>query len=179
MDLFGRRAVLRNIMLLAGVAALPQGAAGALFEGPASLPPETMKLLRAVADTLIPATETPGAVEAGVVEKFEKMLANWAAPKRRDEILGALQAIDTAARTNAGPGFIELSPADRLKTLGAFDKANIADPGYSKLRELLIQQYYLSEVGATVELHYEHNPGAWEPSIPVTADTRNYGGPGF
>ncbi|MHA4838216.1 gluconate 2-dehydrogenase subunit 3 family protein [Sphingopyxis sp. MSC1_008] len=179
MDQFSRRGVLRNIMLLAGVAAIPHGAAHALFDGPASLPPATISLLSAVADTIIPTTETPGAAEAGVPDRLQKMLANWATPKRRDEILGALQKIDGAARTEAGSTFAALSPADRLKTLKTFDTAHSGDPGYSKLKELVIQLYYLSEAGATVELRYEHNPGAWEPSIPVTAETRNYGGPGL
>lgn len=179
MDQLTRRGMLRNIMLLAGVAAIPHGAANALFTGPASLPPETMALLSAVADTIIPATDTPGAADAGVPEQLQKMLANWATAKRRDEMLGALQAIDTAARTDAGSAFVALSKADQLKTLSTFDKANALNPGYSKFKELVIQLYYYSETGATVELRYEHNPGAWEPSIPVTADTRNYGGPGL
>lgn len=179
MDQLSRRGMLRNVMLLAGVAAIPHGAANALFAGPASLPPETSTLLGAVADTIIPATDTPGAADAGVPEQLQKMLANWATAKRRDEILGALQAIDTAARNDAGSPFAALAPAGRLKTLSAFDKANASNPGYSKFKELVIQLYYFSEAGATVELRYEHNPGAWEPSIPVTADTRNYGGPGL
>lgn len=179
MEQLSRRGMLRNIMLLAGVAAVPHGAANALFTGPASLPAETTALLGAVADTIIPATDTPGAADAGVPEQLQKMLANWATAKRRDEILSSLEAIDAAARTGAGSAFVALSPADRLKTLSAFDKANALSPGYSKFKELVIQLYYYSEAGATEELRYEHNPGAWEPSIPVTADTRNYGGPGL
>ena len=41
-------------------------------------------------------------------------------------------------------------------------------------RRLVFALYYLSEAGATQELRYEHVPGAWEPSIPVTADTRGW-----
>lgn len=32
--------------------------------------------------------------------------------------------------------------------------------------------YYYSQVGATQELRYELVPGAWEPSVPITAATR-------
>jgi hypothetical protein len=164
-----------------------------------------MELLTAVADTLIPATDTPGAVGVGVPEAFNKLVANWASPKRRGELLAALTAIDTKAG-----GFVALPPAKRFEFLDAHDKAGTAPPvttqlkeekdadmagspgytkdaktpaedptpDYAKLKELLVTLYYLSEIGATVELRYEHNPGSWEPSIPVTAETRNYGGPG-
>ena len=36
----------------------------------------------------------------------------------------------------------------------------------------------LSEPGMTQELAYEHAPGAWQPSIPVTPETRPAGGLG-
>lgn len=179
MDSISRRGLLQNIVLLAGLAAIPHGGAHALFQGPATLSRDTMALLTGVSDTLIPATDTPGAADAGVPARMEKLLANWASPSRRSEILGALTAIDKASATASGAAFAASSPAERLEVLKAFDKVNAADPGYAKLKELVITLYYLSEIGATVELRYEHSPGAWEPSIPVTADTRNYGGPGL
>jgi hypothetical protein len=43
---------------------------------------------------------------------------------------------------------------------------------YAALKDLLITSYYLSEPGATVELRYEHVPGVWEASTPMTKDTR-------
>jgi hypothetical protein len=203
-DAVNRRGLLKSIVVLAGVVATP-AAAQALFDGPQSLPGSTMALLTAVADTMIPATDTPGAIGAGVPAAFDKLVANWASPKRRGELLAALAAIDAKAG-----GFAALPPAERLAVLDAHDRASAAPPvatqlkdekdegmagspgytpdakvpaqdptpDYAKLKELLVTLYYFSEAGATVELRYEHNPGAWEPSIAVTADTRNYGGPG-
>lgn len=171
-DALNRRSLLRSIMLLAGVAATPAAGASALFAGPQSLPAPTMSLLSAVADTMIPVTDTPGALAAGVPESFGKLLANWASPEQRTQLLGALEAIDAKAG-----GFVALPPAKRLELLSAHDKAAAADPGYARLKELLVTLYYLSEIGSTVELRYEHSPGAWEPSLPVTAETRNWGGP--
>ncbi|HEV2597859.1 gluconate 2-dehydrogenase subunit 3 family protein [Sphingopyxis sp.] len=172
-----RRSMLRNIMLLAGVAAVPHTSAGALFAGPESLPAPTAKLLAAVADTIIPATDTPGALAAGVPDAFEKLLANWAAPVHRAKLVGALEAIDTKAQGETGTAFAALAPDARFGFLDAYDKANGLNADYAELKELIVTLYYLSEPGATVELRYEHNPGAWEPSIPVTAETRAYGGP--
>jgi hypothetical protein len=47
---------------------------------------------------------------------------------------------------------------------------------YAALKDLLINLYYLSEPGATVELRYEHVPGVWEASTPITAETRAWAG---
>lgn len=171
-DTLDRRSLLRSVMLLAGVASAPAAGARALLAGPESLPAPTMMLLAAVADTIIPVTDTPGAIAAGVPAGFDKLLANWASPAQRTQLLGALQAIDVKAG-----GFAALAPAARLQMLDAYDKANAGDAGYARLKELLVALYYLSEIGSTVELRYEHSPGAWEPSIPVTVDTRNWGGP--
>jgi len=177
MSNFDRRSLLRSIMILAGAAAVPQGAYAALFDGPETLPSETAELLAAVADTMIPQTDTPGALGAGVPGAFDRLLANWASPVRRTELTGALQAIDARSLADKGSAFAALSPEARFELLDAHDRANAENADYAKLKELIVALYYLSEIGSTVELRYEHVPGAWEPSIPVTAETRNYGGP--
>lgn len=171
----GRRGLLQSVVLLAGVVATPAGA-HALFEGPRSLPESTAALLEAVADTMIPETDTPGAVGAGVPAMFDKLLANWASEAQAAQILGALEAIEAEAASTSGTRFTASTAEQRYQVLHAFDQARSSDPGYAKLKELLVTLYYLSEIGSTVELRYEHVPGVWEPSIPVTPETRAYGG---
>ena len=80
-------------------------------------------------------------------------------------------------KASTGSSFVTLPPERRLAVLSRIDTASYTDHGYARLRDLIVSLYYLSEVGSTVELRYEHAPGAWEPSLRVTADTRNYGGP--
>jgi hypothetical protein len=173
----GRRDLLRNALLIVGAGALPVTGAHAFFGGPASLAKETTALLTAVADTIIPATDTPGAAGAGVPAMLDKLLANWASSTQRALILSSLQLIDQKSNVVSGTGFVSLTPGARYSLLSAYDKLPIGDAGYAKLKELVITLYYLSEVGSTVELRYEHSPGAWEPSIPLTSETRAYGGP--
>lgn len=173
----GRRDVMRGMLMLVGATAAMGIAPEAVFAAPESLPAEQMQLLTAVADTIIPQTDTPGAAAAGVPAMLDKLLANWASPAQRTRLLGALDAIDQAAHAKTGMAFAALTPERRYEVLSAFDAKMVKDPGYARLRQLVATTYYLSEAGATIELRYEHAPGAWEPSIPVTADTRNYGGP--
>ncbi|MFM6830069.1 MAG: gluconate 2-dehydrogenase subunit 3 family protein [Novosphingobium sp.] len=138
-----------------------------------------MDLVTAVADTFIPRTDTPGAVDAGVPAQFAAMLAKWAAPATRTAFLARLDAIDVAARGGKGKPFAKLSAKDRLAVLKAYDAANFAAPDYKRLRDLFLILYYNSEPGATVELRYEHAPGAFVPSIPMTAETRAWAGMSF
>lgn len=172
-----RRDFLGALAGILGVSALP---AAAIAANPvASLPKPQMDLVTAVADTFIPRTDTPGAVDAGVPAQFAAMLAKWAAPATRTAFLARLDAIDVAARGGKGKPFAKLSAKDRLAVLKAYDAANFTAPDYKRLRDMFLILYYNSEPGATVELHYEHAPGAFVPSIPMTAQTRAWAGMSF
>lgn len=176
-----RRNLLAVVAGLIGAAALPPSALAAAGAAPspaqAAVDPATRALVAAVADTLIPRTDTPGARDAGVPATFAALLRDWASPARRAACLAALQAIDAAARSTTGSGFARLSAARRTEVLSAHDKARLgSDADYTMTKELLVALYYLSEPGATRELRYEHAPGAWEASIPLTPQTRAWAG---
>lgn len=178
MTTIDRRALLAGVGALIGAASLPASALAAGKErGQRFLAPQLGALVTALADTLIPRTDTPGAVDAGVPAKFDGLMQNWASAARRADLLAALQAVDAAAMAATGKG-LALLPADRrTSVLRAHDAAHLAsDPAYAKLKELLVSLYYLSEPGATRELRYEHAPGAWEASIPLTPQTRAWAG---
>jgi gluconate 2-dehydrogenase gamma chain len=188
-----RRALIQRAMVLVGATAV----AGCDFlpgsGAPAKLGAEQLKLLDVFAATLIPKTDTPGAVEAGVPKVLAQMYADWASDDTRTELSGALDRIDAAARKAAGKGFAELDPAARQAFLAGHDKASlvpvppppgvpkgnpfapvisVVDNGYFKLKELVATLYYASEAALTTELVYEHVPGKWQPSIKITPETR-------
>lgn len=180
MTTIDRRRLLESLGALIGLAVLP-GEALAATAGKARLldRPHTA-LVTALADTLIPRTDTPGAVQAGVPARFDAMLRDWASPAHRAQHLAALAALDTAAKAKTGRAFAALPAAQRKVFLTTYDAENFAaNPAYTKLKELLVHLYYLSEAGATLELRYEHTPGAWEASIPLTPKTRAWSGATF
>ncbi|MDE2597509.1 MAG: gluconate 2-dehydrogenase subunit 3 family protein [Sphingomonadales bacterium] len=168
-----RRSLLEGIAVLVGAAALPASALAAPRKGRRLLDARTTALLAAVADTIIPRTDTPGAVDVGVPARFDALLRDWASPPSRTALTGALAAIDAAAGAR---GFAALSPTARHDLLSAHDRAQARDPGYGRLKGLIVQLYYYSEPGCTQELRYEHAPGAWVPSMPITPETRAWGG---
>lgn len=187
-----RRELLQKALLLVGASLLPLGEQVHADSAPAKtqIEPGQLALITAVADTIIPKTDTPGAVEAGVPRTFAAMLDTWASPTRRSDLIEALGRIDKAAKQQRGRSFTELTPSERHELLAAHDVAALqpakdnssvlspryADPAYAKLKELIVVLFYLSESALTHELVYEHTPGAWKPSVPVTPETRNVGG---
>ena len=198
---FDRRGMLETMAFLLGAAALPAEAlAKPAARAKKFFDAGRMKLLNAVADTMIPQTDTPGALAAHVPAKFDSLLVNWASPARRVELVGALVRIDAAAMAQEKVSFTALSPEKRNALLTALDAAAlknvprkekltgmaammagpaVADPGYAKLRELIILLYFYSEEALTSVLTYEHSPGGWTPSVKVTPQTRNTGGLGM
>lgn len=179
-----RRQILQQALLLTGMAMLPGEALAALSSNPHVLDKPGRALLAAVADTIIPATDTPGALAVGVPGLLETMLVEWASPDHRTLLLATLQRIDKAAAPPDGKGddkgFAALTPDRRYAVLAKIDAASgMSDPGYSLLKQLVTTLYYLSETGSTVELRYEQVPGSWDPSIPVTPETRTQGGAGL
>jgi gluconate 2-dehydrogenase gamma chain len=197
-----RRSLLQSLALLLGVAALPANALAAARKGNSKqgLSVDQFSLLNAIADTMIPATDTPGAVAVGVPRLLDKMLANWASPSRRLALIGAMSEIDTLALTSDKKGYARLDPARRKALLLDHDKAAlkpgpppkeklsallamvagppVANPAYLKLKELVITLYYASEVALTQELIYEHVPGKFVPSLKATPETRPFAGVG-
>lgn len=196
-----RRTLIERAAWLLGAAMVPgEALARPTARARRFLTPARMNLLSAVADTIIPQTETPGALAAHVPAKFDGLLNTWASPQRKLELVAALAKINDAAMAQEKSTFAALSADRRKALLTAYDLAAlrnvpdtrglkgmaammagppVADPGYAKLRELIILLYYYSEEALTTELVYEHSPGGWTPSIKVTPETRNTGGLGM
>lgn len=194
-DNMNRRAMMARIAMLLGVSALPLEALDAATapKRKSAPPAGQLALIAAVADTILPTTDTPGAVAAKVPAKLSGMLTNWASAKTRDEILAALGRIDAAAKTQMGKGFAALTAAERAALLKPHDAAalktvppppgapkaslfapavHVADKGYYRFKDLVIALYYFSEVGTANELAYVHVPGVYKPSVKLTPQSR-------
>ena len=196
-----RRALIARALWLVGASAAASacasvpGAQPALTPAPAAAAPTTLSAaqaatLAAAADTIVPRTDTPGALEVEVPALFAALMDNWAAPATRTALFGALDRVGAL-----GGGFASKGADERKQLLIAFDTAAltpsgapklnpfgpapVVDPAYQRLKQLVLTLYYLSRPALTQELSYTHVPGRWQPSIPVTAATRPYGGPGM
>ena len=129
-------------------------------------------VLDALAETIMPRTDTPGARDALVPQRFDALMQNWASADTQAKFTLLLDEAEAMARAAGANGLAAAPAAKQLELVTAFDRTKLADPAYRKFKNLILSLYYISEPGATQELRYEHVPGAWEPNIPVTADTR-------
>jgi hypothetical protein len=187
-----RRTLLKRIGLAAGAAAwtgetlavqLARAAGGRPDDGgkPQPFPAAHKATLAALCELIIPKTDTPGAIEAGVPAFVADMYAHWMVPAERKTVTDGLAQLDQAARAGHGRGFAACSPAQqgellvpartrakdyRPKSFGL--DGRVADPDapfFFKMRDLVTIGYFTSEAGINGELAYVPVPGRWEGDV--------------
>lgn len=176
-----RRMLLRDLVLMVGGSAvtLPVNLWSMEATKPRFLDDATFALLDEVCELIIPATDTPGARGTGVPIALDTLLRDWASAETQQQIRDLLVELDGIASINGGAPMLQLEPQQRIDILSAFDAEHFRTPPYSTLKGLVLRLYYFSEVGATQELRYEHTPGAWEPEIKITPETRTWASTGY
>lgn len=152
---------------LARAAGAPRGAdIPAISEGPPSVrvfTPVQRAAMSALSDRIIPATDTPGAIAAGVPDFIEKMLADWALPGDRVPIIAGLDAIEARSLRDHGVSVAKATAEqqDALLTLAMNRQLPGADAFFEPVRQLVIAGYYTSEIGMTQEREYLPVPGEY------------------
>ena len=121
-------------------------------------------LVSALSERVMPTTDTPGAIAAGVPAFIEKMLADWASPDDKKPILAGLDAIEARSRTDFKVAADKATPAqqDALLTLAMEDKLPGGKDFFDKFRQLVLTGYFTSEVGITQEREYLPVPGRYD-----------------
>ncbi|MES2898227.1 MAG: gluconate 2-dehydrogenase subunit 3 family protein [Pseudomonadota bacterium] len=178
-----RRAALLNIAALCGLAlsgealaALPKR--GVVYK-PVLLDPEAFKLTAVLAELIIPATDTPGALAAGAHRVIDSVLWLCSPLPDQQRFTQGLAMIDDAARQQHGKKFVALSPARQAALLHALDTGSAPfTPGQRafmvQLKTLTLFAYYTSEIGATRELKYLPVPGGYKGNVPFSTIGRRW-----
>lgn len=133
-----RRAALRRLSLaLGGVATAPLMSGllggcrtperGALADySYQALSEDQQRTLAALVDRIIPATDTPGAAEAGVPQFVDMMLAEWYAPEERTAFLAGLDDVGRRAQADGGAAFADLDEEAQGRLVAALDAETFA-----------------------------------------------------
>ena len=133
-------------------------------------------MVTALAESIIPETDTPGATAAQVNRFVDVMLAEWFDDDDREEFLRVLVALDARSTNTFGAPFLALEEAQQVGLLRQLDAEVTArreaelpteDHFFSRMKWLTMYGYYTSEVGATEELQQVIIPGGYEPCAPV------------
>jgi hypothetical protein len=133
------------------------------------------RLIGLIADAIIPRTDTPGAIDAGVPAYLDAMMASWASDETKTAHRDQLRLIEARLEAIGAGDFAKLEDGPRRDAVAALDAdAFDADPdsevsrGYRQLKSLIASIYYTSEPGATEELHYLLAPGPWVADAPLS-----------
>ncbi len=135
--------------------------------------------VKAMAEMIIPRTDTPGASDVGAAEFIDLMLTEWYDEAERARFLSGLADVDARSQKLFGRDFEDcssLQQSDILTALGSkmveevgeqprpLRRRGVSTPAnfYAMLRHLTLTAYYTSEAGATGELHFEIIPGSYQ-----------------
>jgi glucoside 3-dehydrogenase (cytochrome c) hitch-hiker subunit len=184
-DLVTRREAIRRVSaLLGGVALVGQSAwLAGCATGPRAasdlFSDSDVVLLDEIADTILPATKTPGAKAAGVGPFIAMMVADTYDPGEQALFREGLETLERESRAQNGGGFMASSPAQRVALLERLDReaieymripGNADRPHYFRLiKELTLLGYFTSEIGYTQAMRYAETPGRFDPCITYTA----------
>ncbi len=146
--------------------------------------PAQRKLVAAIAQTIIPRTDSPGAIDAGVPHFIELMVAQWLNDGERSIFNAGLKDIETRIPEEHGKAFDELDGDRQLAVLEALEAAASDSPWYvqgnirrafisdapfiCQIKELTAWGFFTSEVGATTVLRYNVMPMRFDGNTPRT-----------
>lgn len=121
-------------------------------------------LMTALSERVMPTTDTPGAIAAGVPAYIEKLLADWSLPEDRVPIIGGLDLIEARSQADYKLAAAKATPEqqDALLTLAMEDKLPGGGDFFEKFRQLVLTGYFTSEIGITQEREYLPVPGRYD-----------------
>lgn len=167
-----RREALRLATMLLGGAlsasctrALLSGGTGRGTPATPALDAAQLRQVSRAAERIIPRTDTPGAIDAGVPDFIHRIVAEWYTTAERATFLDGLAALDRDAHERFGRIFADLGNAEQDALLAALESPvpprTAPAPIFAQLKELTVLGYYTSEVGAAAELIYRPLPGQY------------------
>ena len=122
-----------------------------------------MAQISALADTIIPSTETAGAKGAGVPETLQALATAWGNDNFRNYWRAGLNDLVSALENGESEAFAKMNADQRHSVLSAYDArvfdGEIDDGFYRDFKATVVQAYYMSETGASEELAYDPVPG--------------------
>jgi gluconate 2-dehydrogenase gamma chain len=151
--------------------ALALAATGVLHAKPAAskLDESQQKLVVELAELIIPRTETPGAIDAGVPAFIDHIVSDWYTPVERAIFVEGLKVIAAAGPSQrvAALQSLERQAASYVPSSGTsvFGKPDERSPFFFKLKLLTVLGYYTSAVGATSELAFNPVPNRYDGNV--------------
>ncbi|WP_316820137.1 gluconate 2-dehydrogenase subunit 3 family protein [Pedobacter gandavensis] len=145
-------------------------------------------LIAELAEVIIPRTNTPGAKDAMVEVFIVDMIKSCSDLKTQNNFINGLTELKKYTSDHYNTSYSKCSLSDKVLILKFFeDKATyhynilnkidrklLGQPFFTKLKELTIEGYCSSKIGATEGLAYDYIPHNFQCCIPLTKDQRSW-----
>jgi hypothetical protein len=148
--------------------------------------PADIAFLDEVAETIIPATTTPGAKAARVGQFMAVMVTDCYDQRDQQIFREGLRQLDAACRAAHSVSFMKASPEIRTRLLTGIDREakEVMDrkpegePShyFRMIKELTLLGYFTSEIGSTEAQRYQAVPGRWDPCLDYRPGERAWTG---
>lgn len=146
------------------------------------------ELIADLAETIIPETDTPGAKRAGVENYIINVVTNCITKTQQNNFLNGLQDVEEYAFKNFGRSFSKCNMAERISVLDYFANDEIysnevlnkinnkifGETFFLQLKQLTVEGYCQSEIGATQGLSYDYIPVYYEACIPLQLNQKSW-----
>jgi len=121
-----------------------------------------MELITHISELIIPRTDTPGAIDAGVPAYIEALVGTHYVPDERERFKTGLSIFDERAHSQSTASFLTANTEQQANILTTLDLE--AHPIWMELKRVVVFGYYTSEA-ATEELQYDPIPGRYVGDI--------------
>jgi len=145
----------------------------------------------AMAETLLPRTDTPGAIDAQVPKFLELLYDQWMAAPEKQLFDRGLAEVDKQAQAAHGKIFSDCDAEDQKAVLEKMEEeqgdhswfnfggASVADnqdniPFMALFKEITVVGFFMSEVGAQQVLRYDMMPGAFDGDTSLGYDDSSW-----
>jgi gluconate 2-dehydrogenase gamma chain len=122
-----------------------------------------------IAGIIIPKTDTPGAIEAGVPDFIEKFVQNVYTDDQRKRFIAGLDSMDDVSKKKFGKKFHKISDEQKASLLDQMNRDALSDnkdnsqprngPFILMIKEATLLGFFTSMSGATQTLQYLPVPG--------------------
>jgi hypothetical protein len=143
-------------------------------------------LLAELAELIIPATDTPGAGEAGAVNYMMELLNKCTDTKTLNRFIEGLKDLESYTLNRFDRPFPECQDKEKLAVLNHFEQKSRPDhtlvekvknkftgiPFFQTLKSYTVQGYCISEKGASLGMRYIAVPGKYLSCIPLEANQK-------
>ena len=143
---------------------------------------DQLAFLDEVAETILPATKTPGAKEARVGQFMTVMVQDCYTPEDQKVFINGISELDKACKKENGKGFMECNAEQRTAFLTRLDKeqklynekkkAEEPNHYFTMMKQLTLLGFFTSEIGATQALRYVEIPGRFDGCAPYKTGDR-------